>query len=101
MTQPSLETLCRTWQERLLLQDWTVDIKFRPMDECWGLCEFYDDCDRASVTINPKNGPESYEFYVVHELLHLRQRKLKGTNHHIENAINLLTRSFLKAYKRK
>ncbi len=99
MTKPALLKLCALWQERLLLQDWTVSIEMDRELESWGLNEWEETYRTAKIKIHP-DGPEGVEFYVVHELLHLRLFKIRVTAE-TELTINFLVRSFLRAYRRK
>lgn len=94
MTKPALAKLCAVWQERLLLQDWTILVEFDKALDSWGHAEWTDLYRHANIKIHP-DGPEGIEFYLVHELIHLRVGKIGETR------INLLARAFMKAYHRK
>lgn len=99
MTKPALAKLCRLWQERLLLQDWTVAVSIDPALCDWGFAAWEELYVSARIKLHP-DGPEGLEFYLVHELLHLRLGHCRYTSD-LEVSINLLARSFLKAYQRR
>lgn len=99
MRKTAIAKLCWLWQERLLLQDWTVVVTIDPTLESWGLAEWEDLYVSAKITLHP-DGPEGLEFYLVHELLHLRLGHCRHTPD-LEVSINLLARGFLRAYHRR
>lgn len=99
MTKAALGKLCALWQERLLLQDWAITIELDRALESWGLNEWDDVYRTAKITIHP-DGPEGIEFFVIHELLHLRLYRSRLTED-LELVINLLSRTLLNAYHRK
>lgn len=90
MIEPELQKLCRLWQKRLRLQDWTVNAIFNSQQETWGLNEFSDLYKRSLITIHA-DGPEGDEFYLVHELVHLYGLM-------DDPQINRITRAFMQAY---
>lgn len=104
MTRPALAKLCAVWQERLLLQDWGVTVEFdkdlaldgRPVQ---GKVEWDAREMTAAVWVKPADN-ETVESTLIHELLHLRLFKVRVTDE-VELVINLLSRSFMKAYHRK
>lgn len=101
MTKRALIKLCAVWQERLLLQSWVISsVVLDKAMETWGLVEFDRQYLAAKIKLHP-DGPEGVEFYLVHELLHLRLCAWQGSTAELESAINLLTRAFIKAHSRK
>lgn len=101
MNERELLRLCRVWQKRLLLQDWTItSVTYDDTLPEWGEIVYNDLSDVAAVKIHPL-GPEGPEFYLVHELLHIRLRKVHGIEDDEENVINMLSRAFLKVYPKR
>jgi hypothetical protein len=107
MTQPQLERLCRTWQRRLRLSDWRVDVTLVPladMPDLYG--ETWPDETELTATMRVRDCP-LVESTLIHELLHLRllpysdgdpEEPRHGER---EQAINLLADCYLRAYPRR
>lgn len=99
-----LARLCRTWQRRLRLQDWRVDIRFAPADEMgdeWGHTDYDDTAQSASVRLLDQEDA-AVEQTLIHELLHLRLAAWDAPYNHppLETAINLLADSLYTGYRR-
>lgn len=98
MTKPALAKLCAIWQERLLLQDWGVVAEFsKDLTDCGRIT--WDKSEMTAAIVIKTDTPEMIESTLVHELLHLRLCRVKVTAE-LENVINLLARTFIKAYRR-
>lgn len=82
LSEDDLIDLCREWQKRLRLQDWTFCVqmvRYADMGERVGNCEWWRNERRALIEImRPEDWPEGFqlahadpELVLVHELLHL------------------------------
>lgn len=120
-TQEELEALCRTWQERLRLQDWDVSVRLvrhRDMSlrDSHACCEWQTPKMRALIQIEaevdamPQNdwhhSATDHEYSVVHELLHLHFAPLNVENGSPEDtaqeiAIHRIALALVAAYRRE
>lgn len=76
MTQKQLESLCKTWQKRLRIQDWKVDVKLskgQDMDgaNVIGMCTPMTSKREADILIREGGDDGEYEEILIHELLHI------------------------------
>ena len=110
LTQEELAGLCVTWQARLRLQDWQVQIRFARAAELGG--EVQGDCDwclpkKAALIriLTPADYPENcpwpqdVELTVVHELLHLHGAPFDQFEHRSadDNALEVMIDSTAQA----
>ena len=104
--KPNLAQFAASWQARLRLRDWRIDVSYvrglRAPDgsPVYGLCSPHVDAKRAQIQINDPATPwgsddPSVEETLVHELLHLHMAPLAGTSQAAimceENAVWALT----------
>lgn len=85
---PDLDALCREWQKRLRLQDWSIEIRYAEYgeldDDNGATISWFDQKKRARILVRPdeffKEGtvPENVEIRVIHELLHLHLWYIEG-----------------------
>ena len=107
MEQKPLARLCRTWQRRLRLQDWRVEVRFAPSEEFpkdeQARVEYDDTELTATILLQDQGEPEVIERTLVHELLHLRLAAWEAPYGHppVETAINLLADSLYAGYRRR
>lgn len=106
MTGNSLARLCRTWQRRLRLQDWRVDVGFVPageMDGDYGRTEYDETEQTASISVSEEIEAQTVERTLIHELLHLRLCAWDAPQGHppMETAINLLADALYAGYRRR
>lgn len=108
MTQQQFVRLCRLWQKRLRLQDWSVKAEIVPKEvpehRHLAATEFgstqIDFGEVAADMLVREN--ELTEATLVHELLHLRLLPFDYDDHEAkEVAINLLADCFLRAHPRR
>ncbi len=108
MTIRQLKNLCTTWQERLKITDWTVDISWvtrKEMPESYGETEYDPRQMLAVVRIRDdedQNYPDGgFEQTVIHELLHIvwhGDKEYKRENIMQERAINQIADALYWAY---
>jgi len=79
MTQAQLSRLCRLWQKRLRISDWTGSVELTPiseMNEAWGDTRYDPRQCIAEIRVAAEHDMEQYldlgfEQTLIHELLHL------------------------------
>lgn len=81
MTRRRIEQLVKTWQRRLKLDHWDVEVDWTkpPSEGAFATCWRFNQYDRANLYIDPGFGSWSESFAertIVHELLHLIARDL-------------------------
>jgi hypothetical protein len=96
VTSRQLTALCRKWQARLGLLDWTISTKLVPADkldkDCVANCWWRSDEMVADVWIDESAGAK--ESSLVHELLHILYQghgPVQPYNVNLERAINKTT----------
>ncbi len=107
MSPQKLKRLLRLWQKRLRLLDWSVTVALVPQEEIPGEegHNDWDDEDMSSrIRIVDVPDEVKVEAVLVHELIHLRLADWEAETYgdpKLERAVNLLTDSFLTAYRRR
>ncbi len=108
LTEKQLTRLCRTWQRRLRLQDWRVEVRYATQEEMGDEVGHvdYDDTELTGTIRVPDSdtaSAESIERTLIHELLHLRLAAWEAPYGHppLETAINLLADSLYAGYRRR
>jgi hypothetical protein len=79
MTLPALRRLCKLWQKRLRISDWTIDLSWGSPEEMASVCglTLYDPRNMiAAIRIDEHMDDEMYldlgfEQTLIHELLHI------------------------------
>lgn len=115
-TQEELEARCKLWQERLRLQDWRISITLVRREEIGegvsGLCQPYAEIRYARIRVLDSIDfytssllPYDHEHILVHELLHCHFPGFNADTSQreglvIEQGVEALALSFLKAYRR-
>lgn len=98
--------LCRTWQERLRLQDWDVTVLVEHLDGAFGKCDTHmpqrkaiirlDDSDRDTPYITP--GQEwDWEQTLVHELLHIHMVAVVGAKFDWDSPVGIAAEQCIEA----
>lgn len=107
MAPQKLKRLLRLWQKRLRLLDWDITVTLVSQDEIPGQeghNDWFDEEMRSSILIVNGADEAKIEAVLVHELLHLRLSDWEVEtlgDPKLERAINLLTDSFLTAYRHR
>lgn len=120
--QEAVSTVCAKWQERLRLQDWTVDVRVKrkhdmTLSDALASCEWYMERKDAIIeVVDPidldsykgfLNGEEGdYDVSIVHELLHLHfapftPREESHQTVAIEQAINAISKALVRLEREK
>jgi len=107
MSSQKLNRLLHLWQKRLRLLDWNITVVLVPQEEIPGEEGHNDWTDeemssRIRIIDVPDEG--KVEAFLVHELIHLRLADWEVETYgdpKLERAVNLLTDSFLTAYRRR
>lgn len=93
-TERKIKALVKTWQRRLNLKDWQIELMIEDVSEEGHELLGYAQVDlhrrRARVTINPETESEDLEDVVVHELLHVRLAGIIqpfGRNEHVDTLV--------------
>lgn len=118
MTNKQLQSLCRTWQKRLRLQDWAIKCRFaasqRESGHAWGESEISLTLKRGRIYICPDDevdpdwlGNPDPETTLVHELLHFHGAHYEPlfkdnnlANKMLETAIDSIAEALVKGYRR-
>ncbi len=95
LTERQLKLLVNKWRRRLGIEDWKlVSIRYDDtIENAWAEIDIEDFNERISIRLHPEPPPEGEEFCIVHELIHVVLRKLKGKHEDEELAINKLARA--------
>jgi len=104
MTEKQLARMCRTWQRRLRLQDWRVDVRVaEDLGDEYGRVDFDETEQTATILLVRSDDAEAIERTLIHELLHLRLAAWDAPYGHPpqETAINLLADSLYASYRRR
>jgi len=111
MTIATLRGLCRTWQERLRITDWTTTIRWAKSGELpgeCGTCEYDPRNMGAKIIIregvDPAYPDGGVEQTVIHELLHVvmhGDKEYRGEKIMQERSINQIADALYWAYHRK
>lgn len=104
LTEKQLTRLCRTWQRRLRLQDWRVDVRVaEDLGDEYGRVDFDETEQTATILLVRSDDAEAIERTLIHELLHLRLAAWDAPYGHPpqETAINLLADSLYAGYRRR
>jgi hypothetical protein len=108
LTEKQITRLCRTWQRRLRLRDWRVEVRLAAQEEM-GDEQGHVDYDDTELTAKVRlldgddRTSEDIERTLIHELLHLRLAAWEVPYGHQpqETAINLLADSLYAGYRRR
>jgi hypothetical protein len=96
MTSSNLKKLCKTWQERLRVSDWEIDLQIVKQidksDEFLGVCRPMMSKKVATIKILNEeaigDGDDDQETILVHELLHIVfHAGLIGMDYHKDDAV--------------
>lgn len=111
MTLTGLKGLCRLWQKRLKILDWTVSVRWGndgELPEEYGICDYDPRQMIAEVVIrsgvDPKYPNPDIEQTLIHELLHVVLHGDKDYDKEDilqERAINQITEALFFAYCKK
>ena len=118
----ALNSACKEWQVRLGLQDWIIEVKTgrakdidpdgtafatntHSLSEKFSSIKVVDPIDLCTMEHSlPEGEARDYDMHLVHELIHLHFAPFQvpdDDHRHVyqEQAINMLSRSFVKAYR--
>ena len=109
MTPEKLVHLCKIWQRRLRLSDWSIVVGFVPQDQLideqgtlWGRMLSEESEQSAQIAISEEVPPDQLEATLVHELLHIRLLPFDAPDQGPkEVAINLLADVLVRALRRR
>jgi hypothetical protein len=106
LTEKQITRLCRTWQRRLRLRDWRVEVRFAAQEEMGDEVGHvdYDDTElTGTIRVHGSETASAVERTLIHELLHLRLAAWDAPYGHppLETAINLLADSLYAGYRRR
>ncbi len=120
MTIKQLESMCKTWQKRLRIQDWDIELEVlnrkqmidRTDSDVLGACHCYPTKKKANIVLltpsdtNPNE--DDIEVILVHEMLHVvmpvQDLKIKIDDNDqtyitYERIVDQLARSLVGAYR--
>jgi hypothetical protein len=106
LTEKQITSLCRTWQRRLRLRDWRVEVRVvEDLGDEYGRVDYDDTELTAKIWLlgGDDRTSEDIERTLIHELLHLRLAAWEAPYGHPpqETAINLLADSLYAGYRRR
>ena len=109
LTPEQLVHLCKIWQRRLRLSDWSIVVGFVLQDQLideqgtlWGRMLSEESEQSAQIAISEEVPPDQLEATLVHELLHIRLLPFDAPDQGPkEVAINLLADVLVRALRRR
>jgi hypothetical protein len=96
MTKKQVGALAIVWQERMLLDDWSITVVVDATLPTAGHCE-WDPNYSAKISLLPGN-PRIMERVLVHELCHILMHRWDKPKAAVESTVEHLTNAFLRAY---